>query len=101
MADITLMKAVDLCRAEEITAKRSQEFGVPVPGTEINKVFKKKKSVKTQKCKFCGDSHEFVKGVCPAFGKNVFVARARTILKKCVALDRNRKTENRSVKSWK
>lgn len=69
MADITLSKAVDLCRAEEITARRAQDLGASVSGAEVNKVSKKKKSAKTQRCKFCGDYHEFVKGECPAFGK--------------------------------
>lgn len=69
LADITLAKAVDLCRAEEITARRSQELGASGSGTEVNKVFKQKKSAKSPRCKFCGDHHEFVKGMCPAFGK--------------------------------
>lgn len=69
MTDITLSKAVDLCRAEEITARRSQELGTSASGSEVNKVSKKKRSVKSQRCKFCGDYHEFVKGECPAFGK--------------------------------
>ncbi|XP_038120427.1 uncharacterized protein K02A2.6 [Culex quinquefasciatus] len=38
MTDLTLEKVVDMCRAEEITAKRSQDLAVP--DAEVNKVAK-------------------------------------------------------------
>lgn len=41
IADITLAKAIDMCRAEEITSKRSQELSVPYPEVEVNKVAKR------------------------------------------------------------
>lgn len=40
ITDITLDKAVDLCRAEEIAARRSQELGVVVSSSEVNKISK-------------------------------------------------------------
>ncbi|XP_055622656.1 uncharacterized protein K02A2.6-like [Toxorhynchites rutilus septentrionalis] len=68
--DITLTKAVDMCRAEEITAMRSQDLVIRKAEMEVNKVKSKYRSRKQeQRCKFCGDAHEFTKGSCPAFGK--------------------------------
>lgn len=70
MTDLTLEKVVDMCRAEEITAKRSQDLAVP--DAEVNKVAKSKFRRKSQQlplCKFCGDEHDFTKGSCPALGK--------------------------------
>ncbi|XP_055527066.1 uncharacterized protein K02A2.6-like [Wyeomyia smithii] len=67
MADITLDKAVDLCRAEEIASQRSYELGASSLQTEVNKVLKSNK--RAARCKFCGDYHEFTKGTCPALGK--------------------------------
>ncbi|XP_062556988.1 uncharacterized protein LOC134221827 [Armigeres subalbatus] len=89
--DITLSKAVDLCRAEEITAKRTQELGVSVTGTEVHKVFKKKTSAKTQRCKFCGDNHEFVKGVCPAYGKKCYRCKGKNHFEKVCRMDEKNK----------
>ncbi|XP_062534340.1 uncharacterized protein LOC134203485, partial [Armigeres subalbatus] len=66
ITDIDLTKAVDMCRAEEIAAKRSVELSIAV-GSDIKKVIKKKQ--KDPFCKFCGDHHEFSKGSCPALGK--------------------------------
>ncbi|XP_058827487.1 uncharacterized protein LOC131687427 [Topomyia yanbarensis] len=60
--NLTEAKAVDLCRAEEIAEKHP----VTVESLAVNIVKKMKKN----KCKFCGDWHEFAKGVCPALGKN-------------------------------
>ncbi|XP_055619559.1 uncharacterized protein K02A2.6-like [Toxorhynchites rutilus septentrionalis] len=68
--DITLTKAVDMCRTEEITAMRSQDLVIRKAEMEVNKVKSKYRSRKQeQRCKFCGDAHEFTKGSCPAFGK--------------------------------
>ncbi|XP_055598551.1 uncharacterized protein K02A2.6-like [Uranotaenia lowii] len=64
ISDITLEKAVDLCRAEEIAAKRSQELGIHPSQSAVNKIFKAKSQAKQSlpRCKFCGDNHEFAKG---------------------------------------
>lgn len=64
MTDITVTKAVDLCRMEEITAKHSQALSLETRA-EVNKL----KSSKSRKCKFCGEWHVFEKGSCPAYGK--------------------------------
>ncbi|XP_055623663.1 uncharacterized protein LOC129767070 [Toxorhynchites rutilus septentrionalis] len=42
IAEITLDKAIDLCRAEEIAARRSLELGSFPTNSEVNKVFKSK-----------------------------------------------------------
>lgn len=107
IADINLAKAVDLCRAEEITARRSQELGVLVPGAEVNKVKKtknrSKSSAKAQRCKFCGDSHEFVKGVCPAFGKRCHRCKGKNHFEKvCQAGEKSKNRKpNRRIKEVK
>ncbi|XP_058811066.1 uncharacterized protein K02A2.6-like [Topomyia yanbarensis] len=62
--DISLSKAVDMCRAEEIAAKRSQELAVPETVNKLRKV--SKPGLKNLRCKFCGERHEFSKGSCPA-----------------------------------
>lgn len=75
ISEITLDKAVDMCRAEEITAKRCQELAMQTtdskPEADVKKVRKTKFKSKSKSpyCKFCGDQHEFSKGVCPALGK--------------------------------
>lgn len=81
VTDITLSKAVDMCRAEEITAKRFHELSIPNPEGEVNKIAKAKyrqnyKS-QVQKCKFCGDYHDFSRGSCPAFGKKCHKCKRR------------------------
>lgn len=42
VTNITLDKAVDMCRAEEITAKRSHKLSIPNPEVEVNKIEKGK-----------------------------------------------------------
>ncbi|XP_058449270.1 uncharacterized protein K02A2.6-like [Malaya genurostris] len=66
VSDITLLKAIDMCRAEEIAAKRSIDMSI-ASSSEVKKIIKPKS--KNLHCKFCGDRHEFLKGVCPALGK--------------------------------
>lgn len=96
--DITLDKAINMCRAEEIAAKRSQEFAVLRPESEVNKIYKQRLSSKTLRCKFCGDHHEFEKGACPAFGKRCHRCKRKNHFEKvCKKWDRR----SRKVKEIK
>ncbi|XP_055612508.1 uncharacterized protein K02A2.6-like [Uranotaenia lowii] len=74
ITDITLAKAVDMCRAEEIAAKRSVELAIPST-SDVKKVSRPVK--KTPICKFCGDRHEFFKGSCPALGKRCCLCKGK------------------------
>lgn len=101
ITDITLEKAVDLCRAEEIAAKRSHELGIC---TEVNKVVKTKGSSKQKslRCKFCGDMHEFAKGVCPALGKRCHKCKGKNHFEKvCKSGGKLKSRKQRRVKEVK
>lgn len=101
MTDITLDKAIDLCRAEEIASARAVELGVPVKQSEINKIQKAKGNSKATPsiCKFCGDRHEFVKGVCPAFGKRCHRCRRKNHFGKvCKASSKSKSRKFKHVK---
>ncbi|XP_065080058.1 uncharacterized protein K02A2.6-like [Ochlerotatus camptorhynchus] len=104
IADITLTKAIDMCRAEEITTKRSQELSVFYPEVEVNKVAKAKFRSKpqSQRCKFCGDRHDFSKGSCPALGKRCHRCNGRNHFGKvCKASNRFQNRKSRKVKEVK
>ncbi|XP_053687067.1 uncharacterized protein K02A2.6-like [Sabethes cyaneus] len=83
--DITLTKAVDMCRAEEITKTRSHELGLS-PNPEVNKIVKHKS--RTLRCKFCGDRHEFSKGLCPALGKRCHRCKGKNHFEKVCKANR-------------
>lgn len=105
VTDITLDKAVDMCRAEEITAKRSHELSIPNPEVEVNKIEKGKSRYnyksKMQKCKFCGDYHDFVRGSCPAFGKKCHKCKRRNHFEKVCKLNKDKKSKSHRVKEIK
>ncbi|XP_053685886.1 uncharacterized protein K02A2.6-like [Sabethes cyaneus] len=83
--DITLTKAVDMCRAEEITKTRSHELGLS-PNSEVNKIVKHKS--RTLRCKFCGDRHEFSKRLCPALGKRCHRCKGKNHFEKVCKANR-------------
>ena len=62
--DLTLSKAIELCRSIEITSIHVQEITV----AEVHYVKNKQKKEKTMRkdCTFCGETHERRK--CPVFG---------------------------------
>lgn len=64
--NLTAEKAIDMCRAEEISEKHAMATAGQT-SAEVNTLKKMKK--KNLKCKYCGDWHEFTKGTCPALGK--------------------------------
>ncbi|XP_062558277.1 uncharacterized protein LOC134223153 [Armigeres subalbatus] len=100
ITDITLEKAIDLCRAEEIAAKRAHELGIP----EVNKVTKVRSSSNQRllRCKFCGDTHEFAKGVCPALGKRCHKCKGKNHFEKvCKFSERSKSRKTRRVKEVK
>ncbi|XP_038116994.1 uncharacterized protein K02A2.6-like [Culex quinquefasciatus] len=103
MTDLTLEKVVDMCRAEEITAKRSQDLAVP--DAEVNKVAKSKFRRKSQQlplCKFCGDEHDFTKGSCPALGKRCRRCNGKNHFEKACRVKRgSSKKSSRKVKEVK
>lgn len=77
--ELTLQKAIDICRAFETTRKQTQEMSV----SHVDKVTKGSTSDSGSKiakgerdssalindCNFCGRSHEAKKTSCPAWGK--------------------------------
>ncbi|XP_062537952.1 uncharacterized protein K02A2.6-like [Armigeres subalbatus] len=105
ISDITLDKAVDLCRAEEITEKRSHELTYVTPEAEVNKIAKGKarsKQVNSPRCKFCGDAHEFSKGTCPALGKRCYKCNGKNHFEKvCRAAAKQKNRRSRSIREVK
>ncbi|XP_058448832.1 uncharacterized protein K02A2.6-like [Malaya genurostris] len=105
ITDITLDKAIDLCRAEEITEKRSQELTYIVPESEVHKVNKSSsrfKQWKSSRCKFCGDVHEFSKGACPALGKRCHRCNEKNHFEKvCRATEKSKNNRSRRVREVK
>lgn len=102
VTDITLPKAVDMCRAEEITAKRCQELSLPNPEVDVNKVKGKSRyQAQAKKCKFCGDYHDFSKGSCPAFGKKCHRCKGRNHFEKVCKVNRYKNKKSRKVKEIK
>lgn len=103
--DITLEKAVDLCRAEEITEKRSQELNYTIPESDVNKITKGKSRSKqshSPRCKFCGDAHEFSKGACPALGKRCHKCNGKNHFERvCRAAGRRTSRRSRRVREVK
>ena len=88
MPNLTEVKVVDLCRAEEIAEKHASAMGAC--SVEVNMVKKKH-----FKCKYCGDRHEFAKGVCPALGKKCNVCGGKNHFAKVCKLDRKQKGKSR------
>lgn len=105
--DITIDKAVDMCRAEEITTKRCQDLAIQSMDSksesEIKKVRKSKSrpKPKTLHCKFCGDQHEFSKGVCPALGKRCNRCKGRNHFERVCKAKRKSYRGTRRVKEIK
>ena len=63
--DLTLDMAVNLCRSNEATERQLRSLNSEV---NVKKVMKKP-YVKKRKCKYCGEFHQFIRGACPAYGK--------------------------------
>lgn len=92
MQNLTEAKVIDLCRAEEIAEKHASAMGSS--SVDVNLVRKKK----NMKCKYCGDRHEFAKGVCPALGKKCNVCGGKNHFGKVCKSDRKHRgrSEGRS-----
>lgn len=103
IADITLAKAVDMCRAEEIAAKRSLDLSIPPSKpADVNKVSKGKAAARALRCKFCGDRHEFSKGSCPALGKRCHKCNGKNHFGiVCKAKTKSKQHRSRRVKEVK
>ena len=63
--DLTLEKAIDICKVDEITKLRIKKLE---PEQAVN-IIKREKQKGMRSCKFCGNKHAFEKGQCPAYGK--------------------------------
>ncbi|KAL4719394.1 hypothetical protein ACJJTC_014265 [Scirpophaga incertulas] len=70
---LTLNDAINHCRASEVTEKQMKSLTVSasLADNNIKKVFK------LRKCKFCGNEHEFKKGICPAWGKECSACKGK------------------------
>ena len=69
-ADLTLEKAVDMCRADEITASQIKTLAQPAQpelGLQLLKNNSKFTTRWKQQCGWCGETHP--QGQCPAFRK--------------------------------
>lgn len=99
-SEITLEKAVNECRLEEVSAKRIQELGCE-RSNEVNKIESKKErreQKQEKKCKFCGGRHVFEKGSCPAYGQKCRRCKKKNHFEKMCP---NRKCEKREKKKIK
>lgn len=99
-SEITLEKAVNECRLEEVSAKRIQELGCE-RSNEVNKIESKKErreKREEKKCKFCGGRHVFEKGSFPAYGQKCRRCRKKNHFEKMCP---NRKCEKREKKKIK
>ncbi|XP_058810928.1 uncharacterized protein K02A2.6-like [Topomyia yanbarensis] len=102
ITDITLDKAIDMCRAEEITTKRCQELAMQSTETEVKKVSTGKFQSRLTRCKFCGDQHEFTKGTCPALGKRCNRCKGRNHFEKvCKAKRKSYRKSSKRIKEIK
>ena len=69
-ADLTLEKAVDMCRGDEITASQIKTLAQPAQpelGLQLLKNNSKFTTRRKQQCEWCRETHP--QGQCPAFGK--------------------------------
>ncbi|XP_052566384.1 uncharacterized protein K02A2.6-like [Culex pipiens pallens] len=103
MQDLTTGKAVDICRVEEIAEQRLRHLSLESPVVSDVKKINKKTKKKLQRCKFCGDEHEFVKGACPAYGKKCKRCGGRNHFEKACKIDQpwKQKRRHRRVKEVK
>ena len=75
-------KVIDTCRAAELSHAQMREVdGNPKPTESVNVVVQNKKGYTEHKykgqrepahsgeCRFCGEFHEFMKELCPVYGK--------------------------------
>lgn len=88
--NLSLAKAIDMCRAEEISEKHAVAVGQA--SGDVNMVKSKKKSLK---CKFCGDWHDFAKGSCPALGKRCRGCGGKNHFEKVCKADGKKKMKNK------
>nr|XP_054768172.1 uncharacterized protein K02A2.6-like [Lytechinus pictus] len=68
-SDLTLDKAIQICRAAELSKERMTVFDKAQDVHAVRKAKMNGAQQKQIKCKFCGRSHVFDKNKCPAFGK--------------------------------
>ncbi|XP_053692358.1 uncharacterized protein K02A2.6-like [Sabethes cyaneus] len=102
--DVTLLKAIDTCRTEEITSIRCLELFTETLDVEVNKIEKKKTRLRkqAQRCKFCGDKHDFTKGSCPALGKRCHRCKGKNHFERvCKASNTSRNRRTKRVKEVK
>lgn len=74
--DITLAKAVDECRLEEVSVPRLMALEAERE-KEVNYIRPRRENNEKKYCKFCGGRHIFEKGVCPALGQKCRKCKAK------------------------
>ncbi|EDS42465.1 tetratricopeptide repeat protein, tpr [Culex quinquefasciatus] len=89
MPDLTEAQAVDFCHAEEIAERH--------PLTEEQQyVTVNRLKRKARRCKFCGEQHDFTKGVCPALGKKCYRCGGKNHFEVVCRAERRKKQKRRS-----
>ncbi|XP_038114325.1 uncharacterized protein LOC6042165 [Culex quinquefasciatus] len=81
------MQDLKTCRAEKLIVTYGQVVGRTCD--DVKKIRKKKE------CKFCGDWHEFEKGVCPAFGKRCNRCGRKTHFERACKSDRRKRSKSK------
>lgn len=79
--DITLAKAVDECRLEEVSVPRLMALEAERE-KEVNYIRPRRENNEKKYCKFCGGRHIFEKGVCPALGQKCRKCKAKNHFEK-------------------
>ena len=101
---LTLMKALDICRSSETTSKQLRnmtDFTDESADHEIEAIRQQSyrnrrreplKPREKRRCKFCGETHEFDKNSCPAYGKSCNNCGIRNHFSKVCQKRRNQNT---------
>lgn len=89
---LTLLEAVNICRAAEITNKQMQTLTNSDGSYDTIKKIDKPKD--KRRCKFCDGTHEFIKGKCPAYGKVCEYCKGKNHIAKACKKKQNNKIKN-------
>jgi len=68
-ADLTLQKALEICRSCEQTQRQLRDINNPTEKTYAVSRSASQRKGGLPNCKYCNRKHEFSKGKCPAYGK--------------------------------
>jgi len=98
--DLTLQKAMDMCRSSEATKERLKQIQ---PASAAVAAFRKRptqgKQTEQQSCRNCGKNHQ--RGQCPAYGKTcTYCGKLNHFSKYCFSNHPENGQENRKSKNW-